>query len=270
MLWASLGFAWMGLLVKEVSTTVPTSQVVAWRTLLTALVVAAVALARGASLRPTNVGMQLVRALVGLASMTCYFFALGRLPLGDAVLITYLSPILVALWSPWGAGEVVPRGVWGASALGLLGVGLVARPSGATDWLGLGAALLAAVFAALAYLSVRVLTRTDRPDTIVFWFSAVGAAVSAVSFAPGVVLPDVLTAAELVAMGLLGAFAQHFMTRAYARGNAAAVSVYSYATPVFAYGLGFLFRHELPPLTSLVGAACVVAAGVWVARPGAR
>lgn len=262
MLLASFGFAWMGLLVKEVSHVVPTGQVVAWRTILTAVVVAVAARVRGRSLRPTNVGMQLVRALVGLLSMSCYFWSISRLPLGDAVLLTYLSPILVAFWSPRAAGETVPRRVWAASALGFLGVALVARPSGTTDWPGIGAALLASVFAASAYLSVRVLTRTDANDVIVFWFSLVGGLVSCVAFLPGVVLPDAATGGMLVAMGLLGALAQHWMTRAYSRGSAARMSVYSYATPVFAYGLGWAFAHEVPAWTSLLGAACVVAAGV--------
>ena len=146
MVWASFGFAWMGLLVKQVSGVVPTGEVVAWRTLLTALVVGAVAAARGTSLRPGNLRMQLVRALAGLASMSCYFFSLGRLPLGDAVLVTYLSPIQVALLSPWSTGEEVPPRVWGASVLGLLGVALVARPTGgAPDWLGLGIYALCAI-----------------------------------------------------------------------------------------------------------------------------
>jgi drug/metabolite transporter (DMT)-like permease len=266
MLWASFGFAWMGLLVKEVSVTVPTPQVVAWRTLLTAVVVGALAWSRGTSLRPTNVGMQVVRALVGLASMSCYFFSLSRLPLGDAVLLTYLSPILVAVLSQWSTGEAVSRRVWGGSVLGLLGVALVVRPTGSTDWLGVGAALAASVFAAFAYLSVRVLTRTDAPEVIVFWFSAVGGAVAAVSFAAGPVVPGATVGVELVVMGVLGAVAQHFMTRAYARGAAATVSVFSYATPVFAYALGLLFRQEVPPLTSVLGAACVVGAGAWVVR----
>jgi drug/metabolite transporter (DMT)-like permease len=267
MLWASFGFAWMGLLIKQVSTVVPTGEVVAWRTLITALVVGGVAAARGTSLRPGNLRMQLVRALTGLASMSCYFFSLGRLPLGDAVLVTYLSPIQVALLSRWSTGEAVPPRVWGASLLGLLGVALVAGPSGrAADWVGLGAALLASVFATMAYLSVRVLSRTDRPEVVVFWFSAVGAVLSSASFLDGVALPDGWVAAELVAMGTLGAVAQHFMTRAYARGNAATVSVYSYATPVFAYGLGALFRGEVPPVTTLVGAGLVVAAGAFAAR----
>jgi drug/metabolite transporter (DMT)-like permease len=267
MLWASFGFAWMGLLVKDVSEEVPTAQVVAWRTTATMVVVGLIALARGTSLRPRNVPMQLVRALVGLSSMSAYFWSISRLPLGDAVLLTYLSPILVAGWSWWGAGEVVTGAVWGASLLGLVGVALVASPSGSTDWAGIAAALAASVFAASAYLSVRVLSRTDAPEVIVFWFSLVGAVLSSAAFVvQGVVVPDATTAGELVGMGLLGAAAQHLMTRAYARGSAARMSVYSYATPVFAYGMGWGFRGEVPPATSVLGAACVVVAGVWVAR----
>ena len=271
MIAASLAFACMGLLVKAASVTVPTGEVVAWRTTVTTGVVLLTHLGRGrGSLRPVNLPLHLLRAAVGMAAMGSYFFTIGRLPLGDAVLLTYLSPTLVAVLSPWTVGERPEPRVWGALALGLVGVALVAGPHGTTDPLGIAIGLLSAVFAALAYLCVRILTRTDSDATIVFWFSALGALVSSPAWLDGAVVPDVGTFAELAGIGVLGGVAQHLMTRAYALGEAAEMAVYSYATPVFAYVLGAAVLREVPGPTSVAGALLVVAAGALAARRPAR
>ncbi|MCB9697577.1 MAG: DMT family transporter [Alphaproteobacteria bacterium] len=267
MIAASLMFACMGLVVRRVSAQgVPTGEVLAWRTTVTTVVVAAVALIGGSSLRPVNVRMHLVRAVVGMVAMGCYFFTIGRLPLGDAVLLTYLSPVLVAALAPWTTGERVTRRVWAALVLGLAGVALVAGPHGASDPLGIASGLASAFFAALAYLSIRVLTRTDTNTTIVFWFSALGALMSAPAWLDGVVVPDVGLLFELVGIGVIGAIAQRLLTRAYALGEAAEVAVYSYATPVFAYVLGLLVLGEVPAAPSVVGTLLVVGAGALAAR----
>ncbi len=273
MLAASLAFAGMGLLVKAVSGALPTGEIVAWRTTVTALVLLGAAAAQGSTglgaLRPVNVRMHLVRGAVGMASMVLYFHAIARLPLGDAVLLTYLSPMLVALLSPWTTGERPSGRVWLALLVGLPGVALVAGPTGSLDPWGVAAGLGAAFFAAEAYLSVRVLTRTDARSAIVFWFSAVGALLSTPAWLDGATLPSALQLAQLVAIGITGAVAQHLLTLAYSYAEAAEIAVYSYATPVFAYALGLLVLREVPAPGSLLGAALVVAAGAIVSRGGA-
>lgn len=133
--------------------------------------------------------------------------------------------------------------------------------------MGVGLALLAAFFAADAYLAIRVLTRTDHPLAIVFWFSAIGALGGAVGYLDGAAPLSSRALAELVAIGLTGTLAQWAMTEAYASAPAAQVAVFSYATPVLAYLSGAFWLGEAPPWTSLVGAAVVVFAGWIAARP---
>jgi drug/metabolite transporter (DMT)-like permease len=265
MLLASLGFAGMGGLVKFVANHgVPAAQIVVWRSAITAVCVGIWAWRDGVSLRPVNPRMHLVRGLVGVGSMGFYFTAIGRLPLGDAVLLTYLSPLLVAAMSPWVAGERPSRRVWAALGVGVLGVAAVVGPAGSTDPIGVGCALLAAFFAADAYLAIRVLSRTDHPLTIVFWFSVIGTIGGSLSFLLGVVPlhpPELL---GLVGVGLLGTLAQWALTQAYASAPAAQVSVYAYATPVLAYGVGLATLGEVPHGSSVLGAAVVVLAG-WIA-----
>jgi drug/metabolite transporter (DMT)-like permease len=267
MLLASLGFAVMGALVKQAAILgVPPVEIVVWRSGITAVCIGLWAWRDGVSLRPVNPRMHLVRGLVGVGSMGFYFTAISRLPLGDAVLLTYLSPLLVAAMSPWVTGESATGRVWAALGTGLAGVALVAAPAGASDPIGVGFALLAAFFAADAYLAIRVLTRTDHPLTIVFWFSVIGTAAGSVAFLDGVAPLGWPQVAALVSIGLLGTLAQWALTRAYGSAPAAQVSVYSYATPVLAYGAGLVALGEVPRWSSLAGAAVVVVAGMMAAR----
>lgn len=263
---ASVAFALLGVVVKMASATMPTSEIVLWRSLLSACFVGAAIGARGRSLRPANLRMHAVRAVVGITSMLLYFEAIARLPLGDAVLITYMSPLLVGVASPL-VGERPPPRIWAALALGLVGVAFVAGPAASDDLIGLGCAVVAAFCAAGAYLSVRTLTRTDSSEVIVFWFGVIGTFLAAPTLLQGTAVDSPRTAGLMVAVGLLGAIAQTLMTKAYAVANAAQVSVVQYATPVFAYALGLVLLHEYPSGAGIVGTMCVALAGFIAARP---
>ena len=71
---------------------------------------------------------------------------------------------------------------------------LVVGPASADDHVGVALALCAALFAATAYLSVKVLTRTDPPLSIVWWFSALGALFGSAAAAD---MPDVVRIEEI-------------------------------------------------------------------------
>jgi drug/metabolite transporter (DMT)-like permease len=209
-----------------------------------------------------------LRGVTGTGSMACYFLAISRLPLGDAVMISYASPIVVALLSPWILGERPVPGLWGALGLGFAGVALVAGPRFEGDALGVGAALATAVFAGLAYIYVRESARTERSDTIVFWFCGIGSMITAPTLWPSPTIPSVSGQLALLGVGLLGLLAQLAMTRAYALGDAATISLYSYLTPVFAAGLAALTLGEPVGWRTIAGTALVAAAGAWASsRP---
>lgn len=264
MLLASAAFAAMGTLVRAVTDEVPPIEVVVWRSGVTALFVGLWAARSGVSLRPINPTMHLVRGIVGVCSMISYFSAIDRLPLGDAVLITYSSPLLVGVMSAYVTGERPSRRTWGALLLGMAGLALVVGPISGEDPVGVGLALLAAFFAADAYLAIRVLTRTDHPLTIVFWFSVIGALGGTIGFVDGAAPLGGRALLELLAIGGTGTLAQWALTEAYASAPAAQVAVFSYATPVLAYLSGAALLGEIPAWTSALGAAVVCLAG-WVA-----
>src|SRR5207247_6362088 len=83
---------------------------------------------------------------VGLVQLF-YFLAIRRLPIGVALLIEYLAPLLVATWARFVAHEPVRRRIWAALGLALAGLSLVVDIwAGVTlDSAGVGFALLGAV-----------------------------------------------------------------------------------------------------------------------------
>jgi drug/metabolite transporter (DMT)-like permease len=79
-----------------------------------------------------------------------YFLAIHRLPVGIALLIEYIAPLLVALWARYGVHEVVRRRIWLALALALAGLAGVVQIWKGLALDGLGVAFAAADMVAFA------------------------------------------------------------------------------------------------------------------------
>jgi drug/metabolite transporter (DMT)-like permease len=96
-----------------------------------------------------------VFGICGLAFVQWFYFvAIDRIAIGIALLIQYLAPLLVALWTRFVMHRPVRRRIWAALALSLVGLSFVLEISSglALDGLGVAAALLAATTYALYVL----------------------------------------------------------------------------------------------------------------------
>ncbi|MGH3104127.1 MAG: EamA family transporter [Gaiellaceae bacterium] len=129
-----------------------------------------------ASLRVTRreLPFLIVFGIAGLALLQWfYFFAIHRLPIGIALLIQYLAPLLVALWARFAMHEPVRRRVWAALALALAGLALVVKiwDGVALDGLGVAASLAAALMLALyILLAERAVGRRDPVSLSLYGF----------------------------------------------------------------------------------------------------
>jgi len=135
---------------------------------------AAVLLLRPRSLSATPRELLLL-ALFGVTGVAfvqwLYFVAIHRLPVGIALLIEYLGPLIVALFARYVFHERVRRRIWLALALALTGLALVVEVWNglALDGLGVVAALGAA-FALAAYILLAERETTHRdPASLSFW-----------------------------------------------------------------------------------------------------
>lgn len=271
MVLSALLFAMMGVAVKLASRELPNTMVVFFRSAVGLVALLPWVAALGLSgLRTTRWREHLLRGVAGLAAMYCFFYAIAHMRLAEAVLLNYSLPLFMPFVEGFWTGETVPRRLWAAIGIGFAGIVLILRP-------GLGVfqpvalvGLLAALFAAVAQVGIRQLTRTEPVARIVFYFGVVSTAASAIPLAGTWTTPRHGQWAILAALGILATLAQLLLTQAYGHAPAAKVGPFLYTSVVFAGLLDWLVWGLLPDSLAVAGTVLVAGSGIVALRAGAK
>lgn len=267
MIAAGFLFACMAALAKWAAQTLPSEVVVFFRAAIGLLALLPLMAHRGLpSLATAHWRWHLSRGLAGLAAMYCFFYALAHLPLGEAMLLNYTTPLFVPFIALSALGERPPRRVWVGIAVGFGGVVLILKPGMALFSPAALVGVAAGVLAAIAMVSIRRLGQTEPTTRIVFYFSVIATAGAAVPLLWRWRLPAPELWLALVAMGVIATAAQLLLTRAYRAAPAAQIGPFIYVTVVFAAALGWWVWGEVPDARSVAGTALVVLAGIAMVR----
>ena len=262
MIFGSICFGTMNALVKWTSDYVDVWMIIMVRSAVIAFAVAAFAVSKGVSLKVNDTKTMLLRCSVGLLAMILYFTALGRIPIGQAVTLQYTGPIFVALLSGRILSERVSPSVAFLVLSSFAGIVLIVSPDLGTVEPDALLALGSGFFAALAYMYVRELRKTDSPATVVFWFALFSVAGSLIQSAPDLLTLDSKTTAALVGVGIGAGGGQVGITMAYHKANAAWVSAFSYLTVLVATFYGFVIVHESLGPADWLGGILIVGSGI--------
>ena len=262
MIFGSVCFGTMNALVKWTSDHADVWMIVMVRSAVIAMAVGAFAASRGISLRVNDPKTMLLRCTVGLVAMIMYFTALGRIPIGQAVTLQYTGPLFVALLSGRILSERVSPGVAILVVTAFAGIVLIISPDMSSVEPDALLALGSGFFAALAYMYVRELRKTDSPATVVFWFAIFSVAGTIVQSAPDILSLDRTTIAALVGVGIGAGGGQVGITMAYHKANAAWVSAFSYLTVLVAAFWGYAYFEESLSTADLVGGILIVGSGI--------
>jgi S-adenosylmethionine uptake transporter len=271
MLAAALMFALMGVCVKFAAVHYSAIELVAYRGVISTLVIFVWARAAGVSLRTQRAGMHAWRGIVGAVSLLAWFYALAFLPLATAMTLNYMSSVWIAAFVVGGAllyGHGTGHshgGLFATILAGFGGVVLVLRPALESNqlWPGL-IGLMSGVTAALAYLQVTALSRAGEPDLRVVFYFALFAMVMGFAGAlfAGFSSWSFQHALWIVPIGLLASLGQLFMTRAYASGATLLVANLQYSGVVFAALLGLLVFADRLPLMAWGGILLIIGSGI--------
>jgi drug/metabolite transporter (DMT)-like permease len=269
-------FTGMAICIKAAAPEVPPGQAVFFRsTFAIPVILLWLALSSGLShgLDTTNPMGHLWRGLVGTTAMGLGFTALGLLPLPEVTALGYAAPLLTVIFAAMFLGEEVRIFRLTAVMIGLVGVVIVLAPrltitdveaASKLQTIGAMAALLGAVFAALAQVFVRKLVRTEQTAAIVFYFSLTAAILSLATLPFGWVFPTPTQAGLLIGAGVLGGVAQILLTESYRHAETSVIAPFEYVSMVLALVSGYLLFDEYPTASMLGGAALIVAAGLFI------
>ncbi len=217
----------------------------------------------------------LALVIMGVAdaiNVALFFAALKRGPVAVAVLTHYLAPLLVALTAPWVMREPRSMRALIGTPLTLGGLGmLIWRPgedfSGWTALLGAASAL----FFAVCVFGAKMASRAWSPLAVTSVHAAVAVVTLLLLFGPSALPPLQVTTLWVVVGGVFsGLLGNILFNTGLRRIPTTAASALTYLEPLTASLVGWIFFHEALGPWALVGAALVLAVGLWVAAEPRR
>lgn len=264
MIVASLLFACMGVCVKLAAETHSAVEIVFYRCFISLILIFCLVRLRGVPLATPNWRWHISRGVVGFSALASYFYAITLLPLATAVTLNYTSAIFLAIYLAL-AGWRMSRGILAALVIGLLGVGLLLKPTlHADQLLGGLIGLASGIMAGMAYFSVRELGARGEPEgRTVFYFSLVSSLCAGVFlFFTEMHAVDLRSGLILLAVATFATFAQLAMTRAYTRGKTMMAAALAYSTVIFSSLFGMLFWGEVLDASAWLAVGLIILSGI--------
>lgn len=221
-------------------------------------------------LRTASHRLYFSRALVGYASMLCWFTALAALPVAEATALSFTSPLFATAAAALLLGEVVRRRRWFATIVGFCGAMVVLRPGFDAVSFAHLLVLASAALGGWNSITVKQLTRTDNPNAIILYMTLYLVPMSAIPASFVWQWPS--THAWLLAclLGLFATLAHQSFTRALAACEASYVLPFDFTRLPTVALLAYLVFGEVPDLWTWVGGAIIVGATVYIARREAQ
>ena len=217
-------------------------------------------------LMPTRFWLMTFRGLSSAVGVIVWMTAVTLLPLTEVTAISFTAPLIATVGSALILGEVVRARRWSAVAIGFVGVLIILRPGMIPLDVGFLWAITAAVFMAMAALIIKLLTRAEPPDRIVFWTN--------VWLTVGTLIPALTVWQTMtwefwvigIAMGVTGAISHILLTYSFSVADASIVLPFDYARLPFVAVLGYAFFGQVSDLYTWGGAALIAASAIYVAR----
>lgn len=264
---SALGFALMAVFIR-LSGDLPLAEKAIFRNAITALISGYIVWKRRELFfgHSSNRLLLLSRSISGLFGILCGVYIIDHLVLSDVDMIGKLTSFILIILSAIFLKEKTSFIQWVLCIIAFIGALFIIKPAFDMKFVPYLIGVIGSVFAAIAYLCLRLLGRTEKvesPNTIVFFFS---------SFSTLILLPFVaidyvpLTFSQIIYLvfaGLFSTIGQFGITMAYKYAAAKDISIYNYASVVFIAVLGAIVFEQYPDNWSVLG-YIIIFASSWV------
>lgn len=214
--------------------------------------------------------LHLIRGALFAVATTCGFYALSHLPLATATTLFFLAPVFATAFAALFANEAVGPRRWSAVAAAFFGALIILQPGLAPLDLAMVAAVGSSVCFALALLITRPLSEADGAASMLV---SGGVVASVIMLLPALAVwvPVPGAAWGLVALLVLSATTRTYAdVRAYSLADAGFLAPFAFLRLLFIAAAGWVMFREGLDNATLLGAAIIVGASVFIAWREAR
>jgi len=265
MLCAGFNSSLLHLGVRFVGAELPTIEIVFLRALFTLLMTAPFVFRPGkVAWRTNNLPLQLLRGSIGVASMWSWYYALANMPLADAGVLSFTTPIFITIGAALYFRETVGPVRSSAVVIGLIGAAVVLKPGFETISLAAVAAVGSSILWAMSLLIAKDLTRFDSPITISFYQPLMIAPIAGLAAIPVWVMPSGGAWLALVGMGAVAALGNFCYVQALKMVDASLLMPADYVRLLWMVTWGYIFFSEVPGWSTWLGAALIVGSTLFV------
>lgn len=264
---AMFGFAVADAFIKVAAETLPVGQILAMFGVGGTVIFGIIAKLQGVRLISPVLLLRpvMLRNVAEMGATICIVSAIALVPFSTFSAILQANPLIVTLGAALFLGEKVGWRRWTAIAVGLAGVLIIIRPG----LEGFDAMVWFAVFGTI-FVSIRDLATRPVPNTIsasqlatYSMASIMAAGFAVLAYTGGAAMPSLAIWGVMAAALVMGLVAFLAITNAMRTGDISAVTPFRYSRLVFALIIAVVIFDEQPDLWTLIGAAIVIATGLY-------
>jgi drug/metabolite transporter (DMT)-like permease len=259
-------FAAINAIVKLELAIYPVGEVAFYRALFALITVTVMILPKSgiAVLRTRRYLGHLQRGISQFGSMICMFFAFSMMSLGSAVALSFAAPLFTTLLSIVILKEKVGVHRWSALVVGFIGVIIVTEPGAGMLKLGAVFALANAVLSSSVAIAIRRMSVSESTETLTLYQLIIITTCTLFLLPFGFRPPTLFDTGALAVAGVGNGIAQYWWTRSLTLAPPSAVVPFNYLSLVWATFLGFVIWGDVPTPHLIIGAAVVVASGLYI------
>ncbi|WP_417423655.1 DMT family transporter [Hoeflea sp.] len=218
----------------------------------------------GTALRSHRPVAHFMRGALWICATYLFFTSIRYLGLAEATALVFVAPLFITALSALFLREQVGWKRWLAVLVGFIGVLIAVRPGTSTFQTVSLLPVATAFVYALLMLSARWVDPRESVWTLLLYMTGTGAVLSLflVPFAWTPVRPEDFYL--FAAVAIFGTAGMTMMTQAFRLAPAVVVAPLDYSAIIWATALGWLFWNEIPDALTFVGAAVIIASGVFI------
>jgi drug/metabolite transporter (DMT)-like permease len=221
---------------------------------------------RSSILRTNNLHLHIARGLTGLCSMLIWFYAITLIPLPEAVSITFIVPVLTTIAAAIFLREKVSNRAWVSLAIGFIGVLIIIRPDFNNFQFAYVLALITTLLWTGSNILVKVMTKTEKLETITFYVLSIALILSIPIASPHLKPISPINLLWLAIMGGVANISHTAMSRAYSKADISVVQPFDFTRLIFISVIAYFAFGETLNIWIVIGSSLIFLSTIYLSK----